>query len=212
MNFGEQIKRLRTKKNITQQQMADKIGVSRQAISNWENDRNLPDIEMLIIISQTFNITLDELILGGREKNNMTEKLIKDASENRRTRMSVWGIGIGAAILVLGIFCWIIAAFVPVSAERYFGTAFSVLMLCGIFAFIIVGMQNVVYLAANKERTKSTKLFVSGGAACILGTVMYAVGLFIDSNAPVSSIGIGLIAVGIILFISGLFSARKEVK
>ena len=56
MNFGEQIKKLRKQKNLTQEQMASQLGISRQAVSNWENDRNLPDIEMLISIAVTLMI------------------------------------------------------------------------------------------------------------------------------------------------------------
>lgn len=93
MNFGEQIKKLRKQKNLTQEQMASQLGISRQAVSNWENDRNLPDIEMLISIAVTFQISLDDLILGGRDMNNMTEKLIKDGSENRRAKMNLFCIG-----------------------------------------------------------------------------------------------------------------------
>ena len=48
MNFGEQIKNIRSERKLTQEQMAAQLNVSRQAISNWENNRNLPDIEMLI--------------------------------------------------------------------------------------------------------------------------------------------------------------------
>ena len=57
MNFGEQIKKLRKDRNMTQQDMAEKLGISRQAVSNWENDKNLPDIEMLIRMSQVFQLT-----------------------------------------------------------------------------------------------------------------------------------------------------------
>ena len=98
MNFGEQIKKLRKQKNLTQEQMASQLGISRQAVSNWENDRNLPDIEMLISIAVTFQISLDDLILGGRDMNNMTEKLIKDGSENRRAKMNLISTCIGAAL------------------------------------------------------------------------------------------------------------------
>lgn len=164
MNFSEQIKKLRASQNFTQQQMTDKIGVTRQAVSNWENDKNLPDIEMLIIMSQTFNITLDELVLGGKEMNNMTEKLIKDGSENKRTHMSLIGIGIGTIILAIGLICWVTGAFVPITMEHYFGIAFFTMMLCGTLTFIIVGLQNIVYVARdNKNRTRATKLFVIGG-------------------------------------------------
>lgn len=91
MNFGEQIKKIRKDRNLTQQGIAEKLGISRQAVSNWENDKNLPDIEMLIKMSQVFHITLDELLLGGTQMNNMTEKIIKDSSENARIKIESFG-------------------------------------------------------------------------------------------------------------------------
>ena len=48
MEFNEQIKRLRKENNLTQEEMAKKLNITRQAISNWENNRNLPDFEMII--------------------------------------------------------------------------------------------------------------------------------------------------------------------
>lgn len=115
MNFGEQIKKLRKQKNLTQEQMASQLGISRQAVSNWENDRNLPDIEMLISIAVTFQISLDDLILGGRDMNNMTEKLIKDGSENRRAKMNLISTCIGAGLLLGGVACFIAKALTPVT-------------------------------------------------------------------------------------------------
>ena len=55
-----------------------KLNVSRQAVSNWENNKNLPDIGLLILMSDVFQISLDYLIKGENEMNNMTEKVIKD--------------------------------------------------------------------------------------------------------------------------------------
>lgn len=63
MEFNEQIKRLRKENNLTQEEMAKKLNVTRQALSNWENNRNLPDFEMIILIAKTFGVSLDELIL-----------------------------------------------------------------------------------------------------------------------------------------------------
>ena len=54
MEFNEQIKCLRKENNLTQEEMAKKLNVTRQAISNWENNRNLPDFEMIILIAKTF--------------------------------------------------------------------------------------------------------------------------------------------------------------
>jgi transcriptional regulator with XRE-family HTH domain len=64
MEFGERVKAVRTGAGLTQEQFASRLGVTRQAVSNWENGRNLPDIEVVIAISRTFDISLDELILA----------------------------------------------------------------------------------------------------------------------------------------------------
>ncbi|MTD41621.1 helix-turn-helix domain-containing protein [Erwinia sp. CPCC 100877] len=60
--IGHFIKQKRIEQNITQTDLAKKIGVSRQTISNWENDRTLPDIDYLIKLAQTYNLSLDQLL------------------------------------------------------------------------------------------------------------------------------------------------------
>lgn len=87
MNFGQQIKDLRKKEGLTQEQFALKLNVRWQAVSNWENDKNLPNLELLILMSSVFSISQDHLILGETAMNNMTEKLVKDGREGRRTQM-----------------------------------------------------------------------------------------------------------------------------
>ena len=105
MNFGDQIKTIRETQKLTQEQLSQKLNVSRQAVSNWENDRNLPDIEMLITIANVFHISLDQLILGGNDRNKMTEKLIKDGSETKRAKANMISVWIGAALLLIGLAC-----------------------------------------------------------------------------------------------------------
>ena len=210
MNFGEQIKRLRQVNKITQKEMGEKLRVSRQAISHWENDRNLPDIEMLIIISRTYHISLDDLILGGNEMNNMTEKIIRDGSENRRMSMNLTGIKIGAGLLLLSILSWLVGVLVPVTLENYFGSAASSLLIGGVLVFIIIGMQNTFYLFSHREKEKNSKLFATGGIICILGTILYVSGMFIDSTIALSSYGLLGILLGIIIFGIGFFKNKSE--
>ena len=110
MNFGQQIKELRKKEGLTQEQFAQKLMVTRQAVSNWENDKNLPDLELIILMSSVFSLSLDQLILGGTGMNNMTEKLVKDGQEGRRTQMHMVITIIGAILILLGFLCFIIKA------------------------------------------------------------------------------------------------------
>lgn len=72
--IGKFIKELRIVNNMTQQQLADKIPITREAVSKWERGRNKPDRTILEILSKLFNVTTEELILGRRnEFNNIKE-------------------------------------------------------------------------------------------------------------------------------------------
>lgn len=62
MTLGEKIKNLRKDTNITQEELAEKIGVSRQAVTKWESDLGMPDVENLKSIATLFGITIDELL------------------------------------------------------------------------------------------------------------------------------------------------------
>jgi len=59
--FSQNLQKLRAEKNISQEQLADKIGVSRQSISAWESGKSSPELEKLIALSELFEISLDEL-------------------------------------------------------------------------------------------------------------------------------------------------------
>lgn len=64
MTFGKKIKKLRTDNGLTQDELAEKIYVTRTAISKWESDRGFPNIESLKAISKYFSVSLDELLSG----------------------------------------------------------------------------------------------------------------------------------------------------
>lgn len=63
MDFGDRLKQNRIKLGLSQEQLAEKMGVSRQAITKWETKKGLPDIDNMIILAHIFNMSLDELIL-----------------------------------------------------------------------------------------------------------------------------------------------------
>ena len=67
MNLGSQIKRYRSELSMSQDELAEKVFVSRQSISNWENDKTYPDIKSLLLLSEVFQVSLDQLIKGDLE-------------------------------------------------------------------------------------------------------------------------------------------------
>ncbi|KAF1304587.1 helix-turn-helix transcriptional regulator [Enterococcus saccharolyticus] len=84
MNVGKQIRSYRQAYEFSQEELAEKIFVSRQTISNWENARSYPDIHSLLLLSVLFDISLDELVKG--DVNEM-KKTLKQMKSNKDT---VW--------------------------------------------------------------------------------------------------------------------------
>lgn len=76
MKLGEQIKKYRTQISLSQEELAEKLFVSRQSISNWENDKTYPDIKSLLLLSEVFSVSLDQLVKGDVEmmKNEINEQ------------------------------------------------------------------------------------------------------------------------------------------
>ena len=79
MELNAQIKKYRSSLNLSQEELAEKVYVTRQTISNWENGKSYPDIHSLLLLSSLFNVSLDQLIKGDIEtmKDIINEQEIK---------------------------------------------------------------------------------------------------------------------------------------
>lgn len=68
MEIGKQIRKYRSEMKLSQDELADRVYVTRQTISNWENDRNYPDIRSLVLLANVFGVSLDILVKGDLEQ------------------------------------------------------------------------------------------------------------------------------------------------
>ena len=64
MNLGQTICRLRMQKQLSQSDLAETLGVSRQSVSKWETNASVPELDKLVKMAQLFEITMDELVCG----------------------------------------------------------------------------------------------------------------------------------------------------
>ena len=101
MELGKQIYELRRKANLSQEQLAEKVGVSRQTISKWELGETAPDIKQAQVLSQVFGVSLDELT------GNDTKEVIYEKVSNTEKLagliikvIKIWGIIILACLIV----------------------------------------------------------------------------------------------------------------
>lgn len=81
MTFAEKLKSIRKQAGMSQEKLAEKIGVSRQAITKWETGTGIPDIENIIAVSTLFNVSLDELLSNEKEIKKQTDYLYESITE-----------------------------------------------------------------------------------------------------------------------------------
>ena len=108
MNIGNEIKIQRSKLSLSQDELGEKIFVTRQTISNWENGKSYPDLHSLILLSQTFGLTIDDLLKGDLK---IMEKRIEQSDIARMKQSSLASIILttiaGAAIILSWHFAFI---------------------------------------------------------------------------------------------------------
>ncbi len=100
MNLGLQLKRFRESKNFSQEEVARKVGVTRQAVYKWENNKSYPDIDNLILLSKLYEVTIDELLKGSEDVREELDKKDKDEDDDEND----FGFFIGIVLIFIGIF------------------------------------------------------------------------------------------------------------
>ena len=122
MELKAQIKKYRMEQNLSQEDLAEKVYVTRQTISNWENEKSYPDIHSLLLLSSLFNVSLDQLIKGHIE----TMKEIVNEQEVKKLNYYGSIFSIHLLVLVLSavpLFNWLeYYVFIP------FGVMFVITM------------------------------------------------------------------------------------
>lgn len=117
MTVGKRIQQLRKQANLTQEQLAEKLSVSRQAVSKWESDFNQPDIKTLIALAEIFEVTVDDLVRYQEESeeeiveiNVSDENVLKKQEEilkvhKKNHRLLVFIVSIIVILLIIFIIC-----------------------------------------------------------------------------------------------------------
>ena len=149
MDFGAQVKKLRNSRHLTQEQLALKLNVSRQTISSWENNRNLPDLEMVVTLAQTFQFSLDQLILGDP---SMTDKLVKDGSDMRKIKLTLY---VTLVMILAGVGCFLLFSVIgsTVGSDGILQEPFFLVPIGYLFLLLglIGGVINLVQRRQNKK-------------------------------------------------------------
>lgn len=101
MTFGERLKGYRKQTSLSQEKLAELVGVSRQAITKWETDMGIPDIENIMSLSELFNVSLDELLAGKKEEKAQKEFLYESITEYDIDSQKDYDIKLGGVAKVI---------------------------------------------------------------------------------------------------------------
>ena len=101
MELKESLKEHRARLGLSQEELAERIFVSRQTISNWETDRTYPDVQSLLLLSELFETSIDELVKGDVAT---MEKTIKETWKTMQNwALAAWGlVAVGFICLIVG--------------------------------------------------------------------------------------------------------------
>lgn len=134
MEIGKKLKEARMQSGMTQENVAEKINVSRQTISNWENERSYPDIISVIELSSLYSVSLD-VLLKGDEK--MIEHLEDSTNVVKSNQKMIWAIVCNIIVATLLI---TLSVFIP--ENHYF--------LIGVFCIMVITSSALLYQIIKK--------------------------------------------------------------
>ena len=144
--LSERIYKFRRKNGLSQEQLAERIGVSRQAISKWESGTSTPELEKLLALSECFNITLDELVKDEAANQEASEASPKSA-ENKVSKVMEMKVGIG--LCLIGAVCLILSGVMMIispSATDQLNAASTITLNGSGVLFVICVLSMVVGL------------------------------------------------------------------
>ena len=184
MTFGEKLKKFRTEAHLTQDELAEKLFVSRTAISKWESNRGYPNIESLKAIAKLFSVTIDELL--------STDEVLTIAEEDNIRKEKHFCDFIGGLLDL----CMTMLIFLPFFAEKADGIiqSVSLILLDGVQPYlkiayftVVIGMTVMGVLTLALQNCQAAAWIKSKTMVSLtLGAI--SVLLFIISSQPYAAV------------------------
>ncbi len=239
MSFRNNLQYLRASRNMTQEQLAMLLGVSRQSVTNWEAEKSYPEMDKLLKICQLFDCSLDDLVQG--DLSACANETVVDAAAqipagpptdicgyDEHQRKIAWQVPTGVAIIIAGVgLCALLDGLEP------FASSDSLVPPIALFASIIVGLMFLIpagmehtafvrahpyiedfYTAEEKQHARTQFTYgLIGGIACIL-LGMFTPALFdsIVGTEASGSVFLFVMAIGVWLIVHfGMLLGRTNI-
>lgn len=127
MNMADRIQYLRKSKGISQEELADRVGVSRQAVSKWESEQSMPDLDKIIIMSDYFDVTTDYILKG--------VEIVENKEQKGKEIVSKVLYIASTALIVIGLLCAIGEWYEKQTMTSIYGS--MIIQVVGIFEYFL---------------------------------------------------------------------------
>lgn len=182
MNLGEKLFELRKEKNLSQEEMADKLNVTRQTISKWETNQSTPDFDKIVPICELFGITTEELLIGKKQEENETQEQNHSIEEEKTpTREEIRKKS--AEVVSTSVFIYIVAVavlMVAIPVLKINPIVVTAIFLCAIAwatARIIKHYMSIPKFEKTKEEKKEDQIIkqINGIVGAISAVIYFIV-------------------------------------
>lgn len=156
MEIDKRIKDARQKNNITQESLAEQLGISRQTVSSWETGKSYPDIVSVIKMSDIFNISLDKMLKEDKKLvNNMQEKM-----DTVKSNKSIVFTILFAIIFFGGIYLIQIFIDIPKVNNLFFNIGVMIVFIVGVLTYLFSNVYVGKFLNQKTSNKSILKTFI----------------------------------------------------
>ena len=162
MEIGSKLKNARNEKGITQEQAAELLGVSRQTISNWENNKSYPDIISVIKMSDIYSVSLDHLLKEDKSMNQTYQEFLEESTNTVKAKKNLGKIILLSTYFIVWVVAMLIFWFITNPMLSGLGVTLRWILLPALL------LVTTVTVAKNNYWGKGNWLCVLAGAVTFL--------------------------------------------
>ncbi len=209
MSLGEKLLNLRKSKQLSQEEVADKLNVTRQTVSKWETDQSTPDFDKIEPLCKLYGITADELVTQTKIERKEKETNLLDESNSLSKKRAI-GIGLGILLYFIAV-VWVMIT-IPVTKMNPIVSSAIFLLICGVGTYVIV-YTSMVYKKkeVENEQPKNRKLKQIEDILALITVIIY-LGISFTTYAWHITWMIWLIYALVIEIIKLMFSLKEDRK
>jgi transcriptional regulator with XRE-family HTH domain len=154
MSLGQRLIELRKTKQLSQEEVEERLNVTRQTVSKWETDQSSPEFDKILPLCELYEVSTDELLTGRKEEEEEKEIFSNPVDNNKKRTI---GLVLGILLYFISI-AWIMVSIPVLDLNPILSTA-GFIVICGVATCVIIYTRIVYKKEAETPKEKEDKLY-----------------------------------------------------